>query len=397
MPAQYDTIVLGLGAMGSASVYQLAKRRHKVLGIDQFAAPHAFGSSHGESRIIRQAIGEGEQYMPIVLRSYELWRALEKEIGRELLTTTGGLVLEPENSDVVAHGRHRFLAQTIDCAVKYGIRHEILETQDIRKRFPQFTLTNELGYFEYETGYLRPELCIEAQLALSRTYGASIHTGEKVISISQGDGKRVAVATDRAHYQAEQLVLAAGAWIARLLAPQYAELFRVYRQVMHWFRIKPGAEATFSSGAFPIFIWIFNKGGDFAFYGFPSVDGKTVKLATEQYAVCTSPETVERTVAEHENRFMYSNYVQERFGGLTDVCANAVTCLYTTTPDSHFVIDFYPGSDRIILASPCSGHGFKHSAAIGEIISQMVLEGKSKIAIDGFRLDRLTPAQYATC
>ena len=115
MQAQYETIVLGLGAMGSASIYQLAKRRNRVLGIDQFALPHHHGSTHGESRIIRQAIGEGEQYMPLVLRSYELWQDLAKEIGQKLLTTTGGLILEPENSAITAHGRHRFLAQTISC------------------------------------------------------------------------------------------------------------------------------------------------------------------------------------------------------------------------------------------------------------------------------------------
>ncbi|HYA27990.1 MAG TPA: FAD-dependent oxidoreductase, partial [Acidobacteriota bacterium] len=118
MRAQFDTIVLGLGAMGSASVYQLAKRRNKVLGLDQFQVPHNYGSSHGESRIIRQAIGEGEQYMPLVLRAYELWRELEKETGQKLLTTTGGLILEPEKSDIIAHGRHRFLAQTLSCAKK---------------------------------------------------------------------------------------------------------------------------------------------------------------------------------------------------------------------------------------------------------------------------------------
>lgn len=391
MKAKFETIVLGLGAMGSASVYQLAKRQKRVLAIDQFQVPHNYGSSHGESRIIRQAIGEGEQYMPLVLRSYELWHELEKETGQELLTTTGGLILEPEKSDIIAHGRHKFLAQTISCANKFNIRHEILETKDINKRFPQFTITNELGYFEYETGYLRPELCVDAQLALAKKYGATIRTNEKVISVSPNGNSGITVKTDRSLYEAEKIVISAGPWVSQLLPPQYADVFKVYRQVMYWFRIQDGAESAFLPGRLPIFIWIFDKGGDFGFYGFPSLDGKTIKMASEQYTVFTSPEKVERIVSKEETAVMYSNYVRDRFLGLTSRCETAVTCLYTTTPDSHFVIDFYPGNDQMIIASPCSGHGFKHSAAIGEVISDMVLEGKSKIDIGAFRLNRFTP------
>jgi len=391
MRAQFDTIVLGLGAMGSASVYQLAKRQNKVLGLDQFQVPHNYGSSHGESRIIRQAIGEGEQYMPLVLRAYELWRELEKETGQKLLTTTGGLILEPEKSDIIAHGRHRFLAQTLSCANKFNIRHEILDTQDIKKRFPQFVITNELGYFEYETGYLRPELCVDAQLALAKKYGATIRTNEKVISVSPNGNNGLTVKTEGSIYDAGKLVISAGPWVSQFLPPQYADAFKVYRQVMYWFRIEDDAESTFLPGRLPIFIWIFDKGGDFGFYGFPTLDGKTIKLASEQYTVSTSPEKVERIVSKEEMGVMYSNYVRDRFVGLTSRCETAVSCLYTTTPGSHFVIDFYPGNDQIVIASPCSGHGFKYSAAIGEVISGMVLEGKSKIDIGAFRLNRFTP------
>jgi sarcosine oxidase len=384
----FDTIVVGLGAMGSASVYQLAKRNNRVLGIDQFSVPHDYGSTHGESRIIRQAIGEGEGYVPLVLRSYELWRALEQETGQTLLTATGGLILEPEKSAVVAHGRHNFLAQTIACAKKYNIRHNILETKEIKKRFPQFILTNELGYYEYETGYLRPELCVQAQLQLAKNYGATIRLNEKVTSIIPHGNSAITVVTDRSTYTAEKLVLSAGAWLAGFLPAEYGEIFKVYRQVMHWFTIEEDARATFAPGRFPIFIWIFDKGGDFAFYGFPSLDGITLKIAGEQYSKSTSAESVDRTIGKEENALAYLNYVQDRLHGLTDACDRAATCLYTTTPDSHFVIDFYPGNDRIVIASPCSGHGFKHSAAIGEIICELVTLGKSKIPIDKFRIDR---------
>ena len=383
----FDTIVVGLGAMGSACIYQLAKRHNRILGIDRFSVPHDYGSTHGESRIIRQAIGEGEQYVPLVLRSYELWRALEKETGQTLLTTTGGLILEPEKSVVLTHGRHNFLAQTIDCAKKFNIRHDILETKEIKKRFPQFILTNELGYYEYETGYLRPELCVQTQLQLAENYGATIRLKEKVTSIDSHGNSAITVVTDRSTYTAEKLVLSAGAWLAGFL-PEYGEIFKVYRQVMHWFRIEESARETFAPGRFPIFIWIFDKGGDFAFYGFPTLDGATLKIAGEQYSESTSAESVERTIGKEENALAYSTYVRGRFHGLTRVSERATACLYTTTPDSHFVIDFYPGNDRIVIASPCSGHGFKHSAAIGEVVCELVMLGQSRIPIDAFRIDR---------
>jgi len=176
------------------------------------------------------------------------------------------------------------------------------------------------------------------------------------------------------------------------LPPEHADVFKVYRQVMYWFRIKDGAEATFAPGRFPIFIWITDKGGDFAFYGFPTLDGKTIKVAGEQYAESTSPEKVARTISEEETKTAYENYIRGRFPGVSSLCERAAPCLYTTTPDSHFVIDFYPGNERVVIASPCSGHGFKHSAAIGEIVSELVTTGKSRIDIAGFRLNRFDVA-----
>ena len=173
MKRKFDAIVIGLGAMGSAAIYQLAKRGKTVLGIDQFSPPHHHGSWHGESRIIRQAVGEGEQYVPLVLRSYELFREIEKETGNELLTITGGLTLESRQSEAVMHGRHNFMEQAIRCAQRFNIRHEILEPQEIKKRYPQFAVTNERGYFEYDTGYLRPEACVQAQLHLAQNYCGS--------------------------------------------------------------------------------------------------------------------------------------------------------------------------------------------------------------------------------
>ena len=388
MITQFDTIVVGLGAMGSAAVYQLAKRGNKVLGLDRFSPPHANGSSHGESRIIRQAIGEGEEYVPLVLRSYELWREIENETGKKLLTITGGLTLESQKSEAALHGRRDFLDQAIRCAEKFDIRHEIFETADIRKRFPQFAVTDERAYFEYETGFLRPELCIEAQLDLARKHGAAVHTDEIVVSIDNDGDSGVTVNTSRGAYFAEKVVIAAGSWIGGFLPLSCAHLFKVYRQIMYWFEITEDHRSAFAPPDFPIFIWICEEGRNFGFYGFPSLDGKTIKLASEQYDVVTAPDKQDRAVSEAEKQSMYSRYVRGRLPGLSDRCESAVTCLYTTTPDSNFVVDFHPDSDRIIIASPCSGHGFKHSAAIGELLADLAFNGVSKIDISSFSIER---------
>jgi sarcosine oxidase len=252
MSNEFDTIVCGLGAMGSAAVYQLAKRGNKVLGLDRFSPPHDNGSSHGESRIIRQAIGEGEEYVPLVLRSYELWREIEEATGRELLTITGGLTLESQNSEAVMHGRRNFLDQAIRCAENFDIRYEVLETADIRRRYPQFAVTDERAYFEYETGFLRPELCIEAQLQLARKYGAAVQTDQTVVSVGSRGDSGVMVKTSRSTYCAEKVIITAGPWIARFLPQAYAHLFKVHRQVMYWFDIEEDCCSTFAPPGFPI-------------------------------------------------------------------------------------------------------------------------------------------------
>jgi sarcosine oxidase len=389
MQNDVNTIILGLGAMGSAAIYQLAKRGHRVLGIDQFSPPHPYGSSHGETRIIRQAIGEGQEYVPLVLRSYELWREIEREAGKELLVVTGGLLLERQQTNSMMHGRRNFLARTVQCATRFNIRHEILETQDIRKRYPQFAVTKEFGYFEYATGYLRPELCIQAQLNLAKRHGAKLRTNEKVLCIkADGFSQGVDVKTDRAVYHADKLIIAAGSWVTQFLEPSLAQHFKVYRQAMFWFKIQDDLQTRFLPGKLPIFIWVFENGGENMFYGFPSLDGKTIKIASEQYTNVTTPEQVDREITDDEKSTMYKNYLLGRLSGIANTCDQVASCLYTTTPDFNFVIDFSPGQPQIIIASPCSGHGFKHSAAIGEVLAELIIEGKSKLDISSFGIDR---------
>jgi sarcosine oxidase len=388
MATNFDTIVVGLGATGSAAVYQLAKRGNKVLGVDRFSPPHANGSSYGESRIIRRAIGEGEEYVPMALRSYELWREIEQETGRELLTITGGLTLESRGSQGVMHGRRDFLDQAIRCAGKFNIRHEILEAAEIRKRYPQFAVTDERAYFEYETGFLRPELCLEAQLDLARKHGAAVQTDEIVTSFESDGPSAVTVTTSRGAYFTENVIIAAGPWIANFLPSSCKHLFTIYRQVMYWFDIREDCRSQFAPPGFPIFIWISGNCGEFSFYGFPTLEGKTIKVATEQFTQTTDPDRVQRSVSGKEEQAMYRDYVECRLPGISDRCSAAGSCLYTVTPDSNFVIDVHPDNDRIIIASPCSGHGFKHSAAIGEALAEQVIDGKSKIDMTSFSLKR---------
>src|SRR6188508_1699850 len=180
----YDVIVVGLGGVGSAALYQLAGRQKRVLGLDQFAPPHALGSSHGDSRITRQAIGENAAYTPLALRSHEIWRELEQQTGEELMVVAGGLMMAPETSTEIFHGTPAFLAQTIAAAREYGIAHELLSSHDIAQRFPQFQLVgSEVGYYEPGAGVLRPERCVAAHLEQTAARGASLHTNERVLAL----------------------------------------------------------------------------------------------------------------------------------------------------------------------------------------------------------------------
>jgi sarcosine oxidase len=384
---KYEIVILGLGAMGSAAAYQLAKRGQKVLGIDRFAPPHAFGSSHGDTRITRLAIGEGAHYTPLALRSHEIWREIEKETGADLLTVTGGLIISSSAKTAKLHV-DRFFDNTVAAAETNGIAHQILDASEIRRRFPQFHVhDDEVGYYEPDAGFLRPENCVAAQLALARKYGAAIRTDERVLGFSPSrDG--VTIETDRGRYAAETLIIAAGAWLRELLAARYGANFKVFRQVLFWFDVT-GSIAPFLPERCPIFIWE-PQGAEQGLYGFPAIDGPTggVKIATEQYETTTTPETVDRAVSSEEQFAMYETYVAPHIPALSPRCIKAVACIYTVTPDAGFVIDFHPESNRIVIASPCSGHGFKHSAAIGEALAELATKGRSRFDLSAFRLGR---------
>ncbi len=392
MSGNFDVIVVGLGAMGSAAIYQLAKRGARVLGIDQFAPPHQFGSTHGDTRVTRQAVGEGPAFVPLVLRSYELWREIEQATGKDLLTITGGLILAGADSRSVPPYRPDFFRRTIQVAEAHGIPHEQLNPAAIAQRFPQFHLAGqEAGYYEPGAGFLRPERCVEAQLRLAEHYGAQIHRNERVLGYGADTaGRSVTVHTDAGSYVAQTLVLAAGPWIGNLLEQEYAAPFRVYRQVMYWFAVR-GSIEPFLPGNFPVFIWHFGDGSGEYIYGFPAIDGPdgSVKVATAQFHTTTTPDSVDRDVPDEEIRRMYDSHVAGYLPGLASRCLKSRVCLYTVTADEGFVIDRHPRHANVLVASPCSGHGFKHSAAIGEVLAQLALDGQSKIDVSAFSFARL--------
>ncbi len=385
MQRLYDVIVLGLGAMGSAALYQLAKRGMRVLGIDQFSPPHDRGSSHGDTRITRLAIGEGERYTPLAMRSHEIWREIEREIGRkrgeDLMTQTGGLIISSHGPRAACHVPG-FFQNTLVAAKRYGIQHELLDAAEIRARFPAFAVGDDaIAYFELEAGFLRPEACVAAQLELAARHGAEIHRNQRALRFSETGGV-VRVETEAGIYKGSKLIVTVGAWLPQLAGETVGHLLTVRRQVLYWFAVKQGVTA-FALGRLPIFIWEL-PGSGHAIYGFPELDGPQggVKIATEQLELATTPDEVDRAVAPEEIEAMYARGVAPWFPGIENRCVKTRTCLYTMTPDFHFLVDLHPQAPNVIVASPCSGHGFKHSAAIGEALAHMS-QGEPNLLDDG--------------
>ena len=379
-----DVIVIGLGAMGSAALYQLARRGVAVTGIDRFAPPHNRGSSHGESRITRQAIGEGEEYVPFALRSHEIWRELEADTGRSLFSPIGGLIIG-RRTDSGIHGHADFVGRTIAAAQRFDIEHEVLTPGEVTTRFPQFRLAgDETCYYEPGAGFLRPELCIATQLDRARALGAIIRTGESVTRLT-ADADSVTVVTSTGTHTAERVVVTAGAWAPQLLGGVYAKVLRVYSQTLFWFA--PDDDEAFTPGGFPIFIWRHGAGEDDHFYGFPVID-EGVKLATEQFTHTVEPDGDRPAPPAGDAQRMHDAQVRGRLLGVSSRCVRAATCFYTVAPGFGFVIDRHPEWERVLVASPCSGHGFKHSAAIGEALAERVTDGASRLDLTPFSLAR---------
>ena len=387
MKDHVDFAVIGLGAMGSATLYQAARRGARVVGLDRFRPPHTLGSSHGETRITRQAVGEGRDYVPFVVDSHRIWRELEGDTGLDLFTQCGALVMGPGDGVTSHHGMRDFTARSIASAEAYGIAHEVIDGAEVARRFPMFLglRGDEKAYYEAGGGYVRPDACVAAQLKRAAELGAEVRTGVDVLAIEQVEGG-VRIETSRGPLHADQAVVSAGAWTAPLLGQPFERLLTVSRQLLHWYALDDTSAYDARS---PVFIWMHGSADTDYLYGFPPLPGEArLKVASEQYETTTTAERVDRAVDPSESACMYRRNVEGRFVGVTPQVAQAAACLYTVTPDRGFIIDRHPAQDRVMVVSACSGHGFKHSAGIGAAVAEVLTEGRSAIDLAPFSLAR---------
>jgi len=371
---EFDVIVVGLGAMGSAAAYHLSKRGAKVLGLEAFTPAHDKGSSHGESRIIRQAYFEDPAYVPLVLRAYELWGQLQGESKENLLKITGGVSIGPRNGTLVAG--------CLRSAVTHGLKHDLFDLDQMRRRFPQFVLEDdEVGFYEEKAGYLKPEECIRLHLRCASKRGADLRFEEPMLSwTASQDGDGVSVITKKQTYHARSLVLSVGPWFAELV-PDVSMPVVVTRRVQFW--LKPLRQSSsFDSGVFPIFLW--EPKGSPLFYGLPRIseDGSP-KIGIHTGDETCTPSTVDRCIHPRDELAIRSA-IRSRIPALNGEVSHASACMYTMTPDEHFIIDRHPSYPQVCLAAGFSGHGFKFSPVVGEILCDLAMTRETSTDIGIF-------------
>jgi sarcosine oxidase len=367
----HDVAIVGLGAMGSAAAFELSRRGADVIGFDHFTPPHAFGSSHGDTRIIREAYFEHPVYVPMVQRAFELWRELERLSETALLEQTGGLMIGAPGSALVEGA--------LRSARVHGLQYSMLSADDLRARFPVLDPHADMvGVWEPRAGVLFPEACVTAQLEQARRRGATLRFDEPV-SHWQAAEHHANVFTALGRYRARQLIISAGAWVGSLL-PGLRLPFSIERQVLHWFDPIGGAGA-FNPQRCPIHLWQFDDGR--FFYGFPDM-GAGVKMAFHHGGEVTTAADVRREVTMNEVDELRT--AMRRFVPAADgrLLASAV-CMYTNTPDEHFWIDRHPEQANVLVASPCSGHGFKFAPVIGEVLADLVEHKRPRFDLTLFR------------
>ena len=363
MEGGFDTIVVGLGAMGSAAAFQLARRGARVLGLEAFTPAHDRGSSHGESRIIRQSYFEDPAYVPLVLRAYELWDQLQEESGARLLRITGGVAIGPRYGTLVAG--------CLRSAKEHALQHDVFDREEMRRLLPQFVLADgEVAFYEARAGYLDPEECIRQFLSGASRRGAELRFQEPVLSwTASRSGEGVSVMTAKETYHARSLVICAGPWFAEIV-PDVAMPVEVSRRVMFW--LKPLREAAaFDSEVFPVFLW--QPEGAPLFYGFPRTSAAgDPKVAIHSGGEACTPSSIDRVVRVGDEAAIRSA-VASRIPALNGEVSHAATCMYTMTPDEHFFLDLHPEYPQVSLAAGFSGHGFKFSPVVGEILCDLAI------------------------
>jgi sarcosine oxidase len=374
---QYDAIVLGVGGMGSAALYHLARRGRRVLGIEQFSLGHEFGSSHGVTRIIRLAYAEHPSYVPLLRRSYELWREMEKVAGERLLVITGGLDIGAAEGTMVAG--------SLQSCREHGIAHEVLDAAEVMRRFPGYRLPPEMtAVYQQDGGFVLPERSIAAHVGAALSLGAEVHGCERVVSWS-AEGGGVEVRTDRARYRADRLVIAAGPWAAQS-APVLKSLAMPERQVLIW--TQPLRAEAFTPEVFPIFNMETPEG---RFYGFPVFSVPGFKLGKYHHrGERTDPDAMYRGFDRADETVLREG-IERYFPDANGPTLAMKTCLFTNSPDEHFILDLHPEWPQVAIAAGFSGHGFKFAPVIGEIMADLALEGDcARHDLSLFRLARLT-------
>ncbi|WP_262297528.1 N-methyl-L-tryptophan oxidase [Microvirga sesbaniae] len=370
----FDVAVIGLGAMGSAALFELARRGRRVIGIEQFEPGHDRGSSHGESRIIRLSYFEHPSYVPLARRALEKWRELEALSGQTILTVTGVLEAGYPGCPIVEG--------SLDASRTHGLTHEVLSAAEINRRFPAFRLPSHWsGLYQPDGGFLRPERAIRQFVRLAEHHGAEVRAGTRVLAI-EPRGSGVRVKTGSGEIEAGSVIVAAGAWIGDF-APGLKPHLRVTRQVLGWF--DPLKPASYAPERCPVFIL---ESEDDACYGFPDFAGTGVKTASHRRGddLASADDLAQDGGADDEAqiRRMLALAMPDANGPLKAMR----TCMYTRTPDEDFVIDRSAADPRVVLASPCSGHGFKFASVIGEVLADLALGKAPANDISRFKLDR---------
>ncbi len=381
MTQAYDVIVVGVGTMGAATCYELARRGKRVLGLEQFDIPHTRGAHHGFSRLIRLAYFEHPDYVALLRRAYENWERLQSLTDQRLLFITGGVYIGLLDSELVA-GSFR-------AAQEHDLPHELLDHAALRRRFPQFHVAKEMvGFYESQAGFVSPTDVMGTYVNQALRHGAELHGHEPIIGWEATDS-HVVVRTSHAEYEAGRVVFCGGAWSAQLVRDLGVTL-TVTRQVMGW--VAPLRPELYELGRFPVWALDENRAGAFAgiHYGFPMTSREPgLKIALHNPAQPVDPDNVERLPIEGDEatfRPILRSLLPEANGPLLAIR----TCLYTNSPDGHFIIDRHPKHENVILACGFSGHGFKFASVIGEALADLASDGDTRLPIGFLGLQRFT-------
>jgi sarcosine oxidase len=377
--SRYDAIVIGIGGMGSAALYHLARRGRRVLGIEQFSLGHELGSSHGVTRIIRLAYAEHPSYVPLLRRAYQLWREMETTARERLLIVTGGFDIGPAGSDMIEG--------SLRSCREHDLSFELLDAAQIGRRYPGYRLPPDMvGVYQGDGGFVLPERSIATHVNAALALGAELHACEPVVSWEPRGGG-VEIRTARDTYLADRLVITAGPWAGQLV-PQIQALAVAERQVLIW--TQPKRPDLFTTGAFPIFNMDAPEG---RFYGFPIYSVPGFKLGKYHHRhESTHPDHVTRSF-DDEDEAVLREGIARYFPDANGPTLALKTCMFTNSPDEHFLLDRHPEFPQVAIAAGFSGHGFKFAPVIGELLTGLVLDDTAPQPL--FRLDRFTPPSPA--